>query len=141
MLILRETAELAKELEFNQPCETAYNTKAFSNRYANKVEGEFELGGYCNNNPILLSLPNQSQLQKWLRDEHNLHIEIYVTHVNKLTCKLTQYNWKLKKLNVKNKMQTRKSGYCHNSYEEALEEALLFTLKYMKKNGQNTKSN
>jgi len=126
------TAKIAKELDFDWPCEVAYNTKAFTNRYANKEKGQYVLGGYRNKHPILVSLPLQSKLASWIRTKHKLYIEVYPVQRNKLSGSMTLFNWKMKKLNIKNRMQTRISGDSHVTYELALEEALEMTLKYIK---------
>ena len=69
-LISFETAKLAKEKGFDWLVDTYY---LGSVRY-----DTIEPKSY-NKNKIKVSAPTQSLLQKWLREEHSLHIELTPT--------------------------------------------------------------
>jgi hypothetical protein len=81
-IISFETAKLAKEKGFNWECSYTWSE-------ADKgVESAFDLTGemYFSNEEIENALangftvymaPTQSLLQKWLREEHDIHITIY----------------------------------------------------------------
>jgi len=75
-------------------------------------------------------MPNQSYLQKWLRDVHNIHVEIYLGHDEDSVW----YNLDIYKI---------EKGYIFepfnmddiddNTYEETLEKGLQEALKTIKK--------
>ena len=94
-----------------------------------------------NSNSSDVSLPTQSLLQKWLREKHNLHIQINNTVLQNLVTK--KYNWAVgflgqfdfAKIGVKvwefdDTEDAIKLFY--NKYEEALEVALIEALKLVK---------
>lgn len=77
-LINFSTAKLAKEKGFNIPCINMYYTEEF---FEGEIIGELYQtdSGYSNDKfDGSASAPTQSLLQKWLREVHNIHIEIRV---------------------------------------------------------------
>ena len=113
-LITFETAKLANEKEFNisQDCGYESNGTYFDN--SQDYDGcKF---GYCKE--IYLA-PTQSLLQRWLREEYNIHITI--------NCKRTDLSldgfWYV--------MKSQESKM-FNTYEEALEKGLYEALKLIK---------
>lgn len=101
-IIKIETAKLAKEKGFN---------KIYFNKYASNGE-LYEVDNF----------PTQSLLQKWLRKNHNIHIEIKFFHNSE------QYGYTI--LHIKNGEYTRSFGYWeYKTYESALEDALIYSLK------------
>lgn len=107
-LIILETAKLAKEKGFNWDCTEHYGSSGgtFMDDLKNSELEPFE----C-------SAPTQSQLQKWLREEFNIHVQIYRNKDG-----FTQYSW-----NFDNPYRRDVSWY--ESYEVALEIGLREGLK------------
>jgi len=72
-LIQFETAKLAKDKKFNLLCNQGYNMteKYLGNLILNLINK--------NSDNIVISAPEQSLLQRWLREVHNLHIYIDTT--------------------------------------------------------------
>lgn len=114
-LISFETAKLAKEKGFQYT--TDDNLYYNDNSYLNKLEFSEED----------IPAPTQSLLQKWLREVHNIDIQISLNTVNvqeKIYYSASIYqNRKVEEINIK----------CHhlklNTYEEALERGLQAGLK------------
>jgi hypothetical protein len=72
------------------------------------------------------SIPTQSILQKWLREKHNIHIEIYLGHdENKIWWNVELYKIEL----GYNFEPTNLEDIGGDSYEEALEFGLQKALK------------
>ncbi len=71
----------------------------------------------------VVSIPLQYELQKWLREEHCIHITIPVpitiTKSKRLYCFTVNDN----------KGNTKRKGFVFKTYEEALEAALLEAIK------------
>lgn len=129
-IIKFETAVLAKEKGFNKDCLYCYTTKD-NIQISSGDENDMET--YNHNLWDNFSAPTQSLLQKWLREEHNLHIEIQLEALKQVV-EAPKYNWIIfgafytmeKSLYFGNK---KDAGKLYNNYEEALEEALLNSLK------------
>lgn len=143
-----KVAKLAKEKGFNHNCIYAWCEKGGWNKYTQKHEevthvlrtdgnpfGSFYSKNWnkkysTNKNKIMCSAPTQAALQKWLREEHNIHIVIDTTpsydSINGSKWKSTLYEpfTKLKWITGKYNIA--------NSYEEALEDALYEGLKLIK---------
>lgn len=62
---------------------------------------------------------SQPVLQKWLRETHNIHIEIYFNQKN--------YN-----VTILGKGEVKDKGFLYQTYEKALEEGLLESLKLIR---------
>lgn len=120
-LISFETAKLAKEKGFN------LYIKYF---YKHKSNDEYEIvhNGHMKNNwnesfqfnHAECSAPTQSLLQKWLREEHQLHITIY-------SC--SQESWMSRITRPGQKLEHGMYGEDYDTYEDALEDALYMALK------------
>jgi hypothetical protein len=78
MYIKFNTAKLAKEKGFNVPVWDCYNSKGKTIDYSRNIYA-YENDGY------FISKPTQDVLQKWLREEHKIHVNIEVSllHSNK----------------------------------------------------------
>lgn len=111
-LISFETAKLAKEKGFNIHCRNCYDEDS-GEPYENE---DFPYNSFSGS----LFAPPQSLLQKWLREEHKIHISInyhdynFVTHV----------------INMKNDEHLYFG--VNETYEKALESCLFETLKLIK---------
>ncbi len=67
-LIKFETAKLAKEKGFNGLCDYSYEGIVLSKTYKSWRNSD---------DRTEYAVPTQSSLQKWLREEHNIHIMIF----------------------------------------------------------------
>lgn len=86
-LISFETAKLAKEKGFEEYCFSYYNLKGeIKHNYSEngsstdvdfRVDLEDLLDNFNRGIPNTYSAPTQSLLQKWLREVHKIHIEIF----------------------------------------------------------------
>jgi len=112
-LIKYDTARLIKELGFNEETIALYDSKGIVIRNPGYTKNEELIRNYA-------SAPTQSFLQKWLRENHNIHLCVQ----NKLSPSNTNmfylYKHANQKLNWDNYFAT---------YEEALEKGLLTALK------------
>lgn len=118
-----ELAKLAKEKEFNLEVRTYFDFKKFRTEpleFFNKIDAnnfshwDFDLNEKVNAGYI--SAPTQSLLQKWLREKHGIHIEIY-------------FNRKKYCVTILGNNEVKDMGFEYKTYEEALEEGLFQALK------------
>ena len=123
-LITFETAELAKEKGFDELIKTLYITDRGNTRLAKANNS-----GRTNSNYIeredykVYSAPTQSLLQKWLREVHEIHININTFYFEDLE----KYGYEVEDI-------IHKDGWVVMSntagtYEEALEKGLQEGLK------------
>jgi len=121
-LISFETAKLAKEKGFNEECDWNYCIETYDFPTGlHVVEGNiyrFRLGVIRN-----ACAPTQSLLQKWLRDEHKIHITIYSS---------SQESWMFRITKPHQKLLEGLYAEDFETYEEALEEGLQEALKLIK---------
>lgn len=101
-LVSFETAKLAKEVGFNQPRDEVY-------------EPDF-----------ICTAPTQSLLQRWLREEHNIHFWVYPKKVKK-----GQVCFDFIFIDAENPFVPT---HFYKTYEEALEEGLKEALIIIKEN-------
>jgi hypothetical protein len=114
-LITFETAKLAKEKGFNEIVSTAYG----------RIQESLYESNCTNRNSenIFLSAPTQSFLQKWLREVHEIHINISTFYFEDLE----KYGYEVEDI-------IHKDGWIvlsntAGTYEEALEIGLQEALK------------
>lgn len=134
-LISFETAKLAKEKGFEGYCFSYYNLKGdikhnyLENGSSTDIEFRVDLEDLLDNwnrdIPNTYSAPTQSLLQKWLREVHNIHIELTCFTDNTwdglLIYENAPYKWDDKTAPVE-------AENC-KTYEEALEICLQKALK------------
>lgn len=126
-LITFETAKLAKEKRFNVKCNKVYNTQGelWDSHYSFMENSNVDSGALC-------TAPTQSLLQKWLREEHNLHPYI-VPYGDKESWKFSIVRYINKSTDEQRNTLLDTKYHNHemkyNSYEEALEEGLQEALK------------
>lgn len=125
-----ETAKLAKEKGFNEYCRKIFNTEGKSSN----LTGYMQMKKWNINDKVHLydtdseefeepdiecTQPTQSFLQKWLRENHFVHISIV----------LKQKIWSYTLYDYKNNMYltTRINGF--STYESALEDGLFISLQ------------
>ena len=144
-LISFETAKLAKEKKFDIQCIHGF-VEDTSKSLSKGISEEFywELGERPNDNYFknllhydqkdlfFYSRPTQSLLQKWLREEHNIHIEVWkmsghfrARRFEEFTEKIN-FDGKVKDIIRHHKYSSYLDG---NTYEEALEKGLQEALK------------
>jgi hypothetical protein len=118
-LISFETAKLANDKGFNWLTKHWYDQIGTLNP-TKGVRGamSYERVAYA---------PNQSLLQQWLRNTHNIHIEIKITNIGRYYNQVFQFNPDEKS----NCLFFTSQNVSHNKfvkYEQALEEALFYAL-------------
>lgn len=116
-IISLETAILAKEKGFQEE-ELHYYFNGELMQHPNRL-----YYNYNQDNPPLTqySAPYQSFLQKWLREEHQLFIEIYMFD----PARIDYFSVRI----IRNKRYDLNLQYPYESYEDALEAGLLEALK------------
>lgn len=141
-IISFETAKLAKEKGFDWETEEFYtNPKkpylakgvqygSDSDTYVRLWKWNSMPSNYpTNEEDVLCAAPTQSLLQKWLREEHNIYIELSVQEAKVIA---TWY-WKIFKHRGSGKgliwIYEDSNGKLSDTYEDALEEALKVGLK------------
>ena len=75
-----ETAKLAKEKGFKIPTTVMYkgNEKSYGHNNEWGIDEKRLDGKFPYTNQQWYSIPTQSFLQKWLREEHGIHIELLI---------------------------------------------------------------
>ena len=119
-LVTYEVAKLAKEKWFREKCIAHYfdDTKDL---YRSSNPQCYNWGGNASD------APTQSLLQRWLREEKNIHIEIIAT--------ASGYYWCVNKTNGTSITDSdvldrgTNEGGCYDEYEQALEDALKYALE------------
>ena len=135
-LINLETAKLAKEKGFDIQCIHGF-VEDVSDGLSKGISEEFywELGDRPNDNyfenllnydqedVFFYSRPTQTLLQKWLREEHLIHIEILLSEES-------PYNtFYYRIMQIGKYFTLSHDGIYKNTYEEALEKGLFEALK------------
>lgn len=123
-LITLKTAKLAKEKGFKEYCRRIYvlseqkqNDKIGKIHY--RTETYFSNSNYTNEE--FVSAPTQSLLQKWLREKHEIYVNIKAFNSNESIMFFCDY-YDFKNLTIE--------AVTHqNNYEEALEKGLQEALK------------
>ena len=115
-LISFETAKLAKEKGFN-----IWQEKGFVKVVeTGKIISEYWTDSMSDLVELICFQPTQSFLQKWLREEHNIHIQITTDNGDDFDIYL----------NVINNLEGSPYWTCfYKTYEEALEDGLQEALK------------
>ena len=109
-----ETAKLLKEKGFNISCRFAYTEKGY----------EFNTC-VCSDIPVYAYKPTLQMAMKWLREEHQLFIDLFIFHLDWL--------WSIysidKSIPVNNIPKIIKNSVSYTSYEEACEAAIKYCLE------------
>lgn len=136
-----ETAKLAKEKGFNYHQIMRYCSPTKEHigvRVGRLKENEIICSNWGENNTTLFfhgEAPTQSLLQKWLREVHNIHIQVYVMErwLSNGNGMEVYFEVNLKTTNRLNGLSNVKSNMLlFSSYEEALEIGLQEALKLVK---------
>ena len=110
-----EVAKLLKEKGFNEKCRTFYNDKTLK---ITNIDSSIS-----NEKPFNLCLlaPTLQMAFKWLREVHNLYINIFVTWKDKIP----HYQWSIDNLITQD---TIYDTPCLEKYEEACDAAIKYCL-------------
>jgi acyl-CoA thioesterase FadM len=127
MITSYKTAILAKEKGFNTPVRLKGND---IDKNGNFIVQDFLYPKNFNEYNNCISVPTQSELQKWLREKHNIHIYIrycfsendYVGHVYDSDTNTYEQ--------VRNEFNEKRKSY--PTYEECLEKLLVEALNRIK---------
>ena len=121
-LISFETAKLAKEKGFKIPTPVMYkgNEKSYGHNNEWGIDEQRLDGKFPYRNQQWYSIPTQSLLAKWLREEHNIHLIAY-KNIN-----IDGYDWCF----ITTDGITNINSY--KTYEEAYEIGLQEALKLIK---------
>jgi len=150
-LISFDTAKLAKEKGFDVPVKRSYQLSLTESVHPEDgtsgpfgwEKGELSLqdgyfinnwedSDFTNDSWYHCAAPTQSLLQKWLREEHNIHIQVYVmeTWLNTGNEMEVYFEVNLKITNNLKGLSNVKSNMLQfKTYEEALEKGLQEALK------------
>ena len=143
-----KTAKLAKEKEFNEYVRGLYEyslteqhdpeggtsgpfgwEKGEVNFHNDPIKNNYPGLDYSNESWVMYAAPTQSFLQKWLREQHSIHIAIL--HQNSF------YEYVIDSYNYPTvKHYESDDNIVYRSYEDALESALEFALGLVKKGDQ-----
>jgi hypothetical protein len=130
-LITFKTAKLAKEKGFNIFTDVCFaNTPNSDNKQYKKIKLHHShsvgsVDSFGNILTIVAYAPTQSLLAKWLREQHNIHIEISNNNYNKLL----NWSFDLHRLPVGIIQMWKRGDITYNTYEEAYEVGLQEALK------------
>jgi hypothetical protein len=120
-LITFETAKLAKEKGFNH-----IKPNCVGDNKAYEKDGILICANKGNTQSGYILAPTQSLLQRWLREKHNLHIELIIDLSDDLETMCFRGFHIIKINKYKNLYQTSE---VFKTYEEVLERGLQETLK------------
>lgn len=121
-LVTFETAELAKKKGFSWTTNKVYDIQ--SNNNICNANTEYPENIYCKVGNI--QAPTQSLLQKWLRDKHNIIVDVY----QESNLKTYTGNWKVD-ISIRYKYQEKEfpeKPILNINYENALEIGLFEAL-------------
>lgn len=134
-----EVCKLAKEKGFNEECRDFYCDDKLQKRITrtscNRQVTSFD---YCSNSMLEdydspkeyynIAAPTQSLLQRWLREEKKISVEVSWFEVGK------KYFWVAKDMNNHDvfKPKTTKCMTFYDTWEQALEHGLKYALKELK---------
>lgn len=134
-----KTAKIAKEKGFKEQCFKYYNDKGVltsatcENGSSTDTDFSVEFEDLLDNfnedcfRESICSAPQQSELQKWLREKHKIHIQVHL-HIEGITA--TKYNLKYYVVGIKIRRNPDELFRLANneSFEDTLEEGLLHAL-------------
>jgi len=132
-LITFETAKIAKEKGFNiktRKCfserkeHTLFNSRKNEDTIFEFIPARSMSTNYLDENEVLIAYrPTQSLLQKWLREEHSLHMEIFLSD----NSPYTGYYYRV--MTIGQYFTTSHDGILSDKFEYALEKGLQEALK------------
>ena len=111
-----ETAKLLKEKGFDEKCQAMYD------KDGHFVPFNFKLLTKADKRLFVADAPTLQMAMKWLREIHNLYINIFVTWKDKIP----HYQWSIDNLITQD---TIYDTPCLEKYEQACEEAIKYCLE------------
>lgn len=123
-LISFETAKLSKQLSFDIPVLNYFYDDVNNVKEYEVEDYPFIAVNWNKNTEYEYSRPTQSLLQKWLRENHNVEIEI-----KRIGGQYTYECYKLSRNGNNPPIFYHRPGHMYIEYEEALEKALEISLK------------
>lgn len=117
-IISLETAKLAKLKGFNIEQGTFYNEGSMWHLQTDSIIRTGE--------DLIVEAPTQSLLQKWLREKHNIHIEVFLQEDHPYK----KFYYRIMKIGQYFSLSYE--DYSSQVYEEVMEEALKYTLNLIK---------
>ena len=116
-----EVARLLKEKGFNQPLLTFY--VCVDNNYSNEVGVmAFTDDTIENNSDLYVLAPTLQMAMKWLRETHNLFVDIYYDYDFR-----EGYKFSIHKLTKGTTLETHNENY--STYEQACDKAIKYCLE------------
>lgn len=111
-----ETAKLLKEKGFDEPTTKSYYTEGFENPmiFSHDLLPRIQTDEFL--------CPTLQMAMKWLREVHNLYINVFVTWKNKIP----HYQWSIDNLITQD---TIYETPCLEKYEQACETAIKYCLE------------
>ena len=119
-----ETAKLLKEKGFNVECLMSYVDKELMNVYDSDFPSEYEL---VNCDSEVVDAPTLQMAMKWLREIHNLHVDIDPSEGDWKPNIIELENWSC--------VDNGEISIC-NTYEQACEAAIKYCLNNLVKDEQ-----
>ena len=117
-----EVAKLLKERGFDAECHAYYIMYADGSKKFCVSQAYPEGHNFNGGEEYEVSAPTLQMSMKWLREEHNLYINIFVTWKNKIP----HYQWSIDNLITQD---TIYDTPCLEKYEEACDEAIKYCLE------------
>ena len=120
-----EVSKLLKEKGFNEKCRGGYHSEFDDNDNPIVMLEKWTAQPYNNDfvdEGFLCSAPTHQMAMAWLREVHNLYIEIFVTWRDKIP----HYQWRINNLITQD---TIVDTPCLEKPEEAVEAALKYSLE------------
>ncbi len=129
-LITFETAKLAREKGFNFPKVYPYREEFVYDKseLIKIVIGNYQSMALKIVDGITYNAPTQSVLQKWIRENHKIHIEIHPDNYDEVD---NEWRFCLLKLRPDIKFVETTEFMIYRTYEKAMEEALKMALNYI----------
>lgn len=116
-----ETAKLLKEKGFNEPCRGNYYWDFDDKDNSIVAFGEWTAQAYKNDfedEVFICSAPTLQMAMKWLREVHHIFIRVIQSHIEYCACEIYY-----------NRVSHYEFRESFNSYEEACEAAIKYSLK------------
>ena len=115
-----ETAKLLKERGFDESCTHVYNIENGRNLEADFYTCRYVYNSWLDKNePRLITAPTLQMAMKWLREVHNMHVDVDPSEGDWASCVLELEDW-----------SSISDGLpAGNSYEEACEIGIKYALE------------
>ena len=108
-----EVAKLLKKKEFDKPCWYYYHNLKLEHYFRKVTNKEWSTSGN-------ISAPTHQMAMAWLREKHNMHVDIDPSEGDWYPCVIELETW--------SSLTSGKMPIC-NSYEEAVEAGLKYALE------------